>query len=690
MLKRGEEIINDVPVVEGSSTGVYGYLILLFVTFAKGDVHKTRITFNDLAKSFSNGFKKTLLFSFEQDLVSLILCSFPMIFEQENKRQLMRRKEMEELLMVLKKKVLNRKNQKRSTFFLLKAKIFDQLQTKDARRYYKQALKLSNAMNHDLITCLSCLWYGQNLEDLGTLRPHYLKESWEISRRNKFFILQKYIEGVLSHETGQNKLSVQLPRLTGSDLPFQNFPTSLSYTHLAFISKPFVRGITYKHSIEKSLRELIKSYKAQKTRLLLQNPDGSTNIFCVPEDTVLHVTEEDLTKHLKPFLNLNETMIVPQVVCPWLQNQQADESVSTDSEDQTISLSSTISEEQEVADSSQPDAADHHKTQNIQDSSSESQPFNKKTIYRGKEMNAYIPVSSSSGNQGVLLLEKPDAKFCGPSVLNTRKELDMFGSQLGLVVERDFYSREMQHFSDLWTSNYFDPISWLKIWSKGSLPDQSKSSWSLGLSLPDHQYLLFFCELSGGEEKERQLISSMLWHHMLVLQILAKSNHKSESTSNIRDHFASILTKTPEVQTLGNIAISFSLFSRNADLVLSGHFGESRPLVLGGTNLVRPFNDVIMTFDHGRDLRYWEVRGTWDELSPLFVCSNTHCFDIKLKIRDADILREQIRTQQPEPGLHHFLESVFPASQLPLYYVAVTAQQSPHSQGPGESQEAVR
>ena len=110
----------------------------------------------------------------------------------------------------------------------------------------------------------------------------------------------------------------------------------------------------------------------------------------------------------------------------------------------------------------------------------------------------------------------------------------------------------------------------------------------------------------------------------------------------------------------------------------------------GGTNLVRPFNDVIMTFDHGRDLRYWEVRGTWDELSPLFVCSNTHCFDIKLKIRDADILREQIRTQQPEPGLHHFLESVFPASQLPLYYVAVTAQQSPHSQGPGESQEAVR
>ena len=160
MLKRGEEIINDVPVVEGSSTGVYGYLILLFVTFAKGDVHKTRITFNDLAKSFSNGFKKTLLFSFEQDLVSLILCSFPMIFEQENKRQLMRRKEMEELLMVLKKKVLNRKNQKRSTFFLLKAKIFDQLQTKDARRYYKQALKLSNAMNHDLITCLSCLWYG--------------------------------------------------------------------------------------------------------------------------------------------------------------------------------------------------------------------------------------------------------------------------------------------------------------------------------------------------------------------------------------------------------------------------------------------------------------------------------------------------------------------------------------------------
>ena len=84
------------------------------VAFSKGEISKTRESFSACVSAFVSGEQKDFLFPFEEDFVSMFVFSFPLIFEQEYGRHLMRSEDMVSMFLELKKKVKRLKGQNRS------------------------------------------------------------------------------------------------------------------------------------------------------------------------------------------------------------------------------------------------------------------------------------------------------------------------------------------------------------------------------------------------------------------------------------------------------------------------------------------------------------------------------------------------------------------------------------------------
>ncbi|TWW09578.1 hypothetical protein E3A20_12970, partial [Planctomyces bekefii] len=215
-----------------------------------------------------------------------------------------------------------------------------------------------------------------------------------------------------------------------------------------------------------------------------------------------------------------------------------------------------------------------------------------------------------------------------------------------------------------------EPVSWLRMLQHGRLRTQRETSWYLGLNFgPDH-YVLAYCLLTGPDGV-RERLGTMIWHHLYVMRAQSFSaGHQRVELNELRDEFQGFFAAIPKAQQLENIVLAFTVFSREDKKAYSGHFGPSRPFVIGVENYVSPSNDVVLTYANGRDLRYWDV--TADLNGP-------HCYILsydtsKLDAAPIDTVQRRIAQSLAEAerveDLHRILGSMVRESSLPRYYVS--------------------
>jgi hypothetical protein len=305
------------------------------------------------------------------------------------------------------------------------------------------------------------------------------------------------------------------------------------------------------------------------------------------------------------------------------------------------------------------------------------------------QMSALVPMRSNTDSLGVVFIEDIGNQL-GRDTTYSRQELDQFGSQLAIMIERKTgaegsvspghvpapRSNHGRTGSQAANAVYqpasytLEPVPWLRLWHYGRLRAQRETSWFLGLNFgPDH-YVLAYCLLTGAESV-RERLGSMLWHHLYVIRALAIASGRNHVELNdLREEFAGFFATMPRAAQLDNISLAFSVLSREDRLSFSGHFGPSRPFVVGVENVVSPYNDVVLTYANGRDLRYWDVAAQLNGPHTYILSYDTS----KLDAAPVDTVQKKVALSLAKSSsveeLHRVLGSMVREANLPRYYLA--------------------
>ena len=103
-------------------------------------------------------------------------------------------------------------------------------------------------------------------------------------------------------------------------------------------------------------------------------------------------------------------------------------------------------------------------------------------------------------------------------------------------------------------------------------------------------------------------ISHILWLKMLSFKSKVKSKeHGSPDIELLHEEVKTLMLNDDRFKSLNGLSVSLSVFLRESGKVVSGHFGPSRPLVMGGKNEVLPADEVMMKLANGRVIRFWKV-----------------------------------------------------------------------------------
>jgi len=303
-----------------------------------------------------------------------------------------------------------------------------------------------------------------------------------------------------------------------------------------------------------------------------------------------------------------------------------------------------------------------------------------KNAVQSLQISALVPIRSESGSLGVIFIEDV-GDLNNRDTTQCRHELDFFGAQAGLLVQRKHLVRDQlvgresserspaQDFIYKSGSFNIEPVSWLRIWTHGAMRTKREVGWYLGLQFgPDHYVMVY--NLMTGPESASDRLATMLWHHILVMRSMAIASGRNDiEAGEIRDDLAGLISAAVKSSNMESISLAFTVFNRARKTASSGHFGPSRPFVVGAENLVTPYNDVVVHLASGRDLRYWEVVAELSGDHTWLLSYDTSKLD---GIAGDTLVRRGIGNlaNASSSRLHSLMEDVVLAESLPRYYVA--------------------
>jgi hypothetical protein len=163
----------------------------------------------------------------------------------------------------------------------------------------------------------------------------------------------------------------------------------------------------------------------------------------------------------------------------------------------------------------------------------------------------------------------------------------------------------------------------------------------------------------------------MIWHHLYTLRAQSIAAGRSHlEISDFRDEFNNLFAGVPKASTLDRIYFSFTIFDRNNEVAQSGHYGAARPLVVGVENIITPYNEVVLQFSNGRDLRYWEIAASLGEPHAFVASYDTSKIDASAGDTLSAQVNQLIQDGENSQELHAALCTLVAEEQLPRYYVA--------------------
>jgi hypothetical protein len=690
MVIQGEQYLRRREEVSARQSDIFARIIQTMVAFARGDVTQTRQQFSEAMSAFVN-LQNVILLPYEEDFVGIFAYSFPLLFEREQGRRLMRDEEMAQLFVRLRDRVRTFRHRDSPVALLILARSREVTSSGAVNSLYDKALNSSKAGGLGLIRAMSYLWFGDYLMRLGnSSKAAYLHKAHDIAHRIGAKAVVSYIEKLMDQRQVPYKSLIELPQQTatfGADI--ESGP-SLKVEHLRHVCQVMKLDVALESSIEESLALLRRHYRFGNAILFsFGAADELTQYY--PEDKSQFT--DAMTNYVAPYANLRSSLFLPITDSPWSNQSSAlsvqkstnggtfvssDKSVEDTVVLQSNELPSLVSE---VASQSlhptsvlQRDGAVEESTSILEASMSKSR------LVMGFKMNALIPIRSPSGAIGILLLENlnfgtRDSALC-------RAELDQFGAQLGILCERraggDMRIIENPGFKDF-GSEYrpglytLEESHWLGLWPHGKLRAERESVWYLGFRLNDDQYLLTYVRLNGPQ-LIREELSSMLWHELVAFRSMVAGSGRGEVEINeLKDELATVLRGYAEGKELDSISVAFSIFDQKTQMVHSGHFGPSRPIVVGQENRVRPQNEIVASLVSGRDIRFWAVQAAFAQ-NLLYILAHDSS---KLEGLSIDSVSRSLRQLNLENGgsdeIHRTLQKLASIESVPRYYVAVSS-----------------
>ena len=693
IVRDGERYLKRRDKVAGRTNDLFVRIINIMVTFARGDIDKTRNYFTGAVDDFLSSQRDSFLFPFEEDFVALFCLSFPLFFEQEYGRRLMRDAEMSALIKVLQKRIAKIKGGDRGIVKMLQARALELRGKRQVRGLYDGALKSAKMSGHHLVAAFTYLWFGDLLHSSRQRnRGDYLKSAHRISGNLGMLALAKQAEKIMAKRGLSFKKAKSKEASSVASPNFAPFRSPLVFDHLEHVSHVVGMDMAIEQNFEESLALLLREYQCERAVCVLAPPNGGLQIFYPFHDDA---SGEQVKSYVEPYINIRSTLFLPTADAPWVVHNDTSSPPLSHTPDTvpqakgaaTVKQSEDLDATIDLDTWASKNEADADLKQQIQEGmvTVANEGFKIDTRHKTLQMSALIPIRAGKDNIGVLFLE--DIDLTNKETTQCRSELDLFGAQLGILADRklnDFkpeimISAEGQipgraHYEP--GSIILEDAPWLRLWSKGRLREERESGWYLGTCLGSDHYLLGYCRMNGPQEIRAQL-SSLIWHHFMSLRALALAAGRNNfETHEIRDELAGILNYFKLSKNLDAVSLSFTLFHRESGATHSGHFGPSRPLVLCRENEVIPNNDVVVTLMNGRDVRYWEVTATMGGAHAYILPHDSSRLEIRPSDSQLRTIRQSLQDTEHTENLHRVMERLILRDNIPRYYVGAILPES--------------
>ena len=589
---------------------IFVTIIKSLIAHASGEKDKALSYFNRLLDQFNEPFHSRFLLPFEEDFVATYLVLYIDLFKLDFSSDLLSPTVMNKFEAV-KNLMMAPRNKARPASAVLITRIDEFEADSNVKAEYDAALKEAILSGSQLYVIVSKIWFARLLISSGqTMRKDYLEQASELASEKGFETLKRLSDEVLIEHNllDENEESVQVD--SDDDLKFKKLWTE----HLEYIPEANYSEVSFREALNGSLDIFSKYFDFEYIELILSDVR--------PSDLGLTQTSKykSIKEYINPYLSLRSTLLLPSMDAPWnndLVSSSSDMKFLNESEN---SLSGQAVDQTQVLDVT--NAADITGTLVLsatttmgepKDDAPESQELASKPreVKRSKvqKINAVIPIQYNGINIGAVFVEHLDiTKFDSIQVRNT---LDKFGLQFGLWVTKKFIELGIMESSLMPSykpgSYIIEDCSWLDVWSQGHLRQQRESTWYLGLNMGDDYYLMAYCRMEG-QDYDRETISHNLWLNLLSFKSKVKSKESSSPDIDLlHEEVKKLMLNDNRFKLLNGLSISLSVIIRSSRKVISGHFGPSRPMVLGGKNEVLPANEVMMKLANGRAIRFWKV-----------------------------------------------------------------------------------
>ncbi len=684
VVRQGEQFIKKREAAAGRVNEQFMRVISTLVAFARGEIERTRECYIQTVRDFIAGSKREFLLPFEEDFIGIFVFTFPQIYEQEYGRQLMRVEELRPVLQGLRQRVSSIAGPDRAVPVLLLARVEELLGNhQKIRMHYDQALKAAKEGGNHLLQSIAYIWFGTHLLDYGKKRE-YLHRALGLTEKYELKVLTEVVKKLVEKRKykfiefkSKGSQEDKTPRHE-----VRRDPPSLGVAGLWQVVDAISGDSKLMDDLSQTLSVLSRYYQVGRVVCIVADQNGKGKVLFPRE---FGATVEQIVGYVEPYLNIKKALYLPTSDAPWVsgvqQHSKALEQSAASESSFDVGSTTVLSGSGQAVD----------KTTAMTSVIAGTKPartgdMGQHELKGQAPINALIPLRSGIHGIGILFIENLNSLF-NRSSAESRVELENFAAQLALLIERKSnveLSQSLSHSKTLTSPMYasgtslMEEVSWLKIWQYGKPRMQRETSWYVGLNFGENHYVVAYALLKG-KEQVREKLGGLIWYQLYVSRALHyASGHSHVDLGEIRDELSRVLSTAEGAESLEEISISVSVFNRTAQTVICGHYGPSRPSIIGSDSFVTPYNRVVLTYANGRDLRYWDVAS---ELKGphLFVVS----YDTsKLDAVAADTVRKKLPSPKevgPQAGdMHRALVAIVSEQNLPRYYVA-NAIDDPHA-----------
>ena len=701
VVKQGELFLKRRHQVGGRQTELSIYMVQSIVAFAKGEIDKTRKAYSLAVEEFLAGPSRQFLYPFEEDITCFYAVAFPDLFLQEHRKSLIKGDDPALFLQRIQKRVMAMRGRTRAVPLLVLARLEELTGGSNVKRGYDEALRAAKISGNAVVQLFAYLWFGKMLHRAGqTERKDYIEKVHEEALRLGLGLIVELSEKTLSAlnvpfvsaalKKHKNQASIESPQVV----------SKLAQQHLAHLCEVIELDTGLDDHLHESLTLLGRHYRFMGATCVLVPEDNAEPQVVYPIDQTPHGKE--LVAYITPYLNIRSSLFLPTNDAPWHQGGASAAKLDDSSE-------SSVAHSFGKMDHTLPSGNhDHERDAVLEESGTlviESVPAPVPLAAAGTNgtlpslvtlghsaevrhvdqsipMNALIPIRYGDKSLGVVFLD--NITIAQGIATTNRLELDQFGAQLGILVQRkadiEGYRRPGP-YTQVPTSEYqagqyhIEEVEWLSLWTHGRLRQGRETTWYLGVNLTENEYLLAYCRLNGPRPM-RDHLGAQLWHHLLVMRSLVLAAGRMNLTPiEIREELVRILKSDPGHTQLDGISLSFTVFNQEKKEARSGHFGPSRPLVLCVENEVTPYNEVVFNLSNGRALRYWEVKANMRGTHAYILPHDSSKLDsVPVEPLSKSVTLE-LSSSARTANFQRLIQRLVVADYVPRYYVAAVMAQ---------------